>query len=142
MDDVILNKIASIERCLQRIEEEYRGFEQKFSSNYTKQDSVILNLQRACEQTIDLANYLVRQEQLGVPQSARDSFQLLANANMLPAELAQRMQSMVGFRNIAIHAYQALDLTILVSILEHRLNDFTRFTQTMFGYMEKSSVGN
>ena len=47
MDDVIINKIASIERCLARIEQEYRGFEQEFASNHTKQDSVILNLQRA-----------------------------------------------------------------------------------------------
>ena len=135
MDDVIINKIASIERCLARIEQEYRGFEQEFASNYTKQDSVILNLQRACEQAIDLANYIVRKQQLGVPQSARDSFQLLANAHFLPAELAHHMQSMVGFRNIAIHAYQALDLTILVSIVEHRLGDFTRFTQAMFSYL-------
>lgn len=142
MDDVILNKIASIERCLARIEQEYRGFEQEFASNYTKQDSVILNLQRACEQAIDLANYVVRKQQLGVPQSARDSFQLLANASLLSTELAHHMQSMVGFRNIAVHAYQTLNLTILISILEHRLNDFTRFTQTMFGYMEKSSIGN
>ena len=49
---------------------------------------------------------------------------------------------MVGFRNIAIHAYQALDLTILVSILEHRLGDFIGFNQAMFSYLEKSGVGN
>ena len=140
MDDVIINKIASIERCLARIEQEYRGFEQEFASNHTKQDSVILNLQRACEQAIDLANYIVRKQQLGVPQSARDSFQLLANAHFLPADLAHHMQSMVGFRNIAIHGYQTLNLTILISIMEHRLGDFSRFSQAMFSYLGQTRV--
>ena len=45
-DDVILNKAASIERCLRRIEEEYAGAEQNLIENQTKQDAIVLNLQR------------------------------------------------------------------------------------------------
>jgi hypothetical protein len=48
MDDILLNKIASIEKCIKRIKEEYSGSEEEFDKNYTKQDSIILNLQRAC----------------------------------------------------------------------------------------------
>jgi len=44
MSDVVLNKIQTIERCLKRIREEYVGYEDSFEENYTKQDSVILNL--------------------------------------------------------------------------------------------------
>jgi hypothetical protein len=54
VDDVILNKAASIEQCLQRIEEEYADNEQNLVGNQTKQDAIVLNLQRACETTIDL----------------------------------------------------------------------------------------
>ncbi|HMO40705.1 MAG TPA: hypothetical protein PKC76_15660 [Saprospiraceae bacterium] len=64
MDDVVLNKVESIERCLRRIREEYVGFEAVLESNFTKQDAIILNLQRACEVTIDLANYIVKTRQL------------------------------------------------------------------------------
>lgn len=46
--DVILNKISVIERCLKRIHEEYED-NPKHLGNYTKQDSIVLNLQRACE---------------------------------------------------------------------------------------------
>ncbi len=46
MSQVIVNKIANIERCLQRIKEEYVGHEKEIDVNYTKQDAVILNLQR------------------------------------------------------------------------------------------------
>ena len=40
-DDVILNKIAAIERCLMRIREEYRGHEVELATNFTRQDSII-----------------------------------------------------------------------------------------------------
>ena len=38
---------------------------------------------------------------------------------------------MVGFRNIAVHDYQQLDLVILKSILEHRLGDLDEFVQVI-----------
>ena len=34
---------------------------------------------------------------------------------------------MIGFRNIAVHDYQALDLDIVVNIVLHRLDDFKDF---------------
>ena len=46
-DDVILNKAAGIERCLLRIVEEYGEDRQNLFTNQTKQDAIILNVQRA-----------------------------------------------------------------------------------------------
>ena len=43
----------------------------------------------------------------------------------LDAQLAERLRRMVGFRNVAIHGYQALDVRILRSIVDSRLVDFT-----------------
>jgi uncharacterized protein YutE (UPF0331/DUF86 family) len=60
----------------------------------------VLNLQRACETAIDLAMCVVSQRKLGVPQDSRDAFALLQTAGILPADLATRMQKMVGFRNV------------------------------------------
>jgi hypothetical protein len=56
MDNVIVNKVSIIERCLKRIHEEYQGDAAELKRNFTKQDSVILNLQRLCEASIDIAN--------------------------------------------------------------------------------------
>lgn len=130
-DDVILNKAASIERCLRRIEEEYAGVEQNLVGNQTKQDAIVLNLQRACETAIDLAMYVVSQRKLGVPQDSRDAFSLLQTARVLPAELAQRMQRMVGFRNVAVHEYTRLNLEVVHSIITKQLDDFRTFSSTI-----------
>ena len=130
-NDVILNKAASIERRLQRILEEYAGDNQNLVANQTKQDAIILNLQRACETAIDLAMYVVNQRPLGVPQESRDSFTLLQTAGILPADLATRMQHMVGFRNIAVHEYTRLNLDVVMAIVTKQLDDFRTFSSTI-----------
>ena len=130
-DDVILNKAASIERCLLRIVEEYGGDRQNLVANQTKQDAIILNLQRACETSIDLAMYVISQRRLGLPQESRDAFTLLQTANILPADLATRMHRMVGFRNVAVHEYTRLNLDIVHTIITKHLDDFRAFSSTI-----------
>lgn len=78
MDDIAINKAEIIRRCLARMDEEFRGDLSRLE-NFTIQDSIILNLLRACEASIDLALHQVAVGHLGIPQSSRDAFQLLAN---------------------------------------------------------------
>lgn len=127
MDDVLLNKIAIIENCLRRLHEEYDGHAEELEGNFTKQDSIILNLQRACEASIDLGARLIRLKKLGLPQASRDVFVLLESAKIISPEISRSMQAMVGFRNIAIHEYQKINLAVVRSILNTHLNDFTNF---------------
>lgn len=59
--DIILNKIETIERCINRIKEVYDNNAENLN-DYTKQDSIILNIQRACEASIDLAMHIVSEK--------------------------------------------------------------------------------
>ena len=102
-DDVLINKAATIERCVRRAREEYAADPTGFATNFTRQDAAILNIQRACEAALDMGQHLIRRERLGVPQSARDVFALLARGGWVSAELAEALKRMVGFRNIAVH---------------------------------------
>ena len=130
-DDVLINKAATIERCVSRAREEYRFNPATFATDFTRQDAAILNIQRACEAALDMGQHIVRRERLGVPQSARDVFDLLARAGWVDATLALNLKHMVGFRNVAVHDYQALQLPITVSIIESHLDDFLRYAQVM-----------
>ena len=127
MDEVLLGKAAIIERCLRRIDEEYRGHESELASNFTRQDSILLNLQRACEASIDAAMHLVRLHRLGIPGESREGFSLLVRAGLLEAGLGGHLQTMVGFRNIAVHNYRELDLDMVRNILAHRRDDLRAF---------------
>lgn len=130
-DDVILNKAAIIERCLERVQEEYGGHEGELATDFTRQDAIVLNLLRACEAAIDLAMHVVRIHRLGIPQDSRDAFTLLKEAKLLDPETTLHLKAMVGFRNIAVHAYTSLDIEILRAILENRLVDFRSFIKRM-----------
>lgn len=130
-DDVVINKAATIERCVARAREEYAANPATFARDFTRQDAAILNIQRACEAALDLGQHLIRRERLGVPQSARNVFTLLAQSGWIDETLADVLKRMVGFRNIAVHDYQSLQLPITVAIIERHLDDFLIFTRAV-----------
>ena len=130
-DDVLLNKAATIERCVARAREEYGAAGAGFATDHTRQDAAVLNIQRACEAALDMGQHLIRRDRLGLPQSARDVFELLARAGRIEAPLAAALQRMVGFRNIAVHDYQKLLLPITVSVIESHLDEFLYYTAAL-----------
>lgn len=127
-DDVLVNKAATIERRVKRAREEYAAATD-FASDLTRQDAAILNIQRACEAALDMGQHVIRRERLGVPQGARDVFALMAKGGWIPAALATSMQNMVGFRNIAVHEYQTLQLPIVVAIITRHLEEFLDYSR-------------
>ncbi|RFU69618.1 DUF86 domain-containing protein [Bacillus sp. V59.32b] len=132
-NDVILNKISIIERFISRIQEVYANDPGNLR-DFTKQDSIILNIQRACEASIDLAMHIVADQRLGLPQTSRDAFDMLHNHLIIDENTAKRLKSMVGFRNIALHNYQAVNLDILQQIVEKHLGDFTDYTKQILTF--------
>lgn len=129
LDDVLVNKAATVERCVARAREEFNRDPATFATDFTRQDAAILNVQRACEAVLDMGQHLVRREGLGVPQSARDVFELLARGRWIDAPLAAALKRMVAFRNIAVHDYQSLLLPILVNVITLHLGEFLEFTR-------------
>ncbi|MFF5996084.1 DUF86 domain-containing protein [Lysinibacillus sp. KU-BSD001] len=114
------------ERCVNRIHEVYEGNPHNLK-DFTKQDSIILNIQRACEASIDLAMHIVSE----LPKTIREGFKLLQEAGLIDGDLAKTLMNIVGFRNIAVHDYQALELEILEVILEKHIDDFKDFTKVV-----------
>ena len=126
IDDVALNKAAIIRRCLKRVDEEFQNDPGRLD-DFTIQDSVVLNILRACEAAIDLAMHHVAEGKLGIPQSSRDAFNLLEQATRLTPATCTAMKNMVGFRNVAVHSYQELQRPILEAILLRHLGDFENY---------------
>jgi uncharacterized protein YutE (UPF0331/DUF86 family) len=126
MSRVLLNKMAIVHRCLNRINEEYTDFE-TLQANFTKQDAIILNLERACQACIDAALHVVKEKKLGIPQNSKEAFQILEKERIIDSSLSISMQNMVGFRNIAIHEYQSLKLEILNSIITSEKDELSKF---------------
>lgn len=129
MNDIIINKKESIERCIKQIHLYYSApSARSFEEDHFKQDAIAINIQRACEQSIDLANYIIKKEKLGLPKATRESFSLLADNNIIEPALASNMQKMVSFRNILVHEYKKLDISLMKDVIENHLDDIINFT--------------
>lgn len=134
MDEVISNKAASIEKCLKRIEEESV---KDWKNDFTVQDSLILNLERACQASIDVASHIVRKEKLGLPKFSREVYDLLLEKGIISQQMSIKLKNMVGFRNIAVHDYSNLNLAVVEQIIEKELSVFKEFVSILIGYSSK-----
>jgi uncharacterized protein YutE (UPF0331/DUF86 family) len=124
MNDIILNKKISIERCVKQINEYYAlNQDIPFDQDYLKQDAIAINLQRICETCIDIANYWIKRKKLGLPQDSADAFALLCRAGAISEDMNRALKGMVGFRNVLTHEYKKLDLAIMQDVIEHHLRE-------------------
>lgn len=128
-NDIIINKTQSILRCIARVREEYSAAGENFLTDFSKQDSTVLNLQRASQIAIDIAAHVVRVKALNVPKEIKDLFLILYQNKIISEKTKNEMVNMVGFRNIAVHEYQELDINIVISVIEKHLTDFNDFIQ-------------
>lgn len=138
MNDVVINKIQNIQRSVRRAREEYQANRDGFASDYTRQDAAMLNLLRACEAAIDLANQVIRIRKLGVPVSSADAFELLKAERIIDGRMAERMRKMVGFRNTIVHPYTKVDLAIVEAVIVTELDELLAFADKLREYVNGS----
>ena len=120
--DAILGKISNIRKCLDSIQRATNLSPDSLIDQFT-QDVFVLNLERATQASIDIANLMIAQGGFELPRSYRHAFGILADNLIISVGIAEKMKRMAGFRNIAIHNYAQLDLKILQSILTKNLID-------------------
>jgi uncharacterized protein YutE (UPF0331/DUF86 family) len=122
MTDVALAKIATIQRCVRRIRDVV-GASPSRVREIDIQDIVVLNLQRAIQAAVDLAALVIARRGDDLPDTLKAHFTILARAGVIDDALRARLEAMAGFRNIAVHDYQRLDVAVLERIVRERLGD-------------------
>ena len=130
MEEVVLLKIESIEKCINRVKEKAEESNYDFE-DHDVQDIVVVNLQRGIQQSIDLAMFLVSELKLGIPRDSVGAFELLLENGYIHEETFKSMKGMVGFRNIAVHQYQSIDYTIVEVVIKKHLGDFRKYTKSI-----------
>ena len=136
MNDIALNKKVSIERCLQQVAK-YDALDRglSFEQDFLKQDAIAMNLQRACELAIDLANHAIKVKKLGLPQDSRDSFELLKTAGTITPALCDELKAIVGFRNVLVHDYRTIDLDTVRTVVEQHAKNLLTFADILVDFL-------
>ncbi|WP_026352917.1 type VII toxin-antitoxin system HepT family RNase toxin [Solimonas variicoloris] len=132
MDRLILErKLDSLRRCLGRVRDRCPEDVAALTADVDAQDVLVLNLSRAVQICVDLAAHLLSSLDLPPPDTMGQAFERLRQAGLLDEDLALRLRKAVGFRNVAVHAYDAIDWAIVFSIATRHLGDFERFARVV-----------
>ncbi|MHB1273889.1 MAG: type VII toxin-antitoxin system HepT family RNase toxin [Rhodanobacter sp.] len=126
---IVARKLDSLRRCLNRVRERCPADVATLAGDADLQDIVVLNLSRAVQICVDLALHTLSSLGQPVPDTMGQAFDQLADAGRLPADLALRLKKAVGFRNIAVHNYSAIDWAIVHAIATRHLDDFEAFAR-------------
>lgn len=128
---IILDKLESLRRCVRRIEHKRPDTLQGLQADLDLQDILSLNLTRAVQVSVDLAAHLVADLDVPAPDTMAGLFTALGETGVLSPELTDRMRAAVGFRNVAVHAYQSINWAVVYRISHDHLDDFRAFAQAV-----------
>jgi len=138
MDEaIILSKIESLKRCVDRISAKTPARKDMLVSDFDLQDIITLNLERAVQTCVDIAAHIVAELDVRTPQTMSEGFDRLYEAGVISKETAVRLQKSVGFRNIAIHEYQAINWDVVYSVITNHLNDFRVYARELLEWLER-----
>lgn len=125
--DLVLRKLADIDRYRRELSE-FRNIDAAhYAADWKTQRIVERSLHLAIEAAMDVADHLVADRQVPVPETAAGAFTALVAAGVLNAPLAQALGRTVAFRNILVHDYARLDTAIVLRVLATDIDDIQLF---------------
>lgn len=127
MDRIIRRKAESVHRCIKRV---YQEVEFDVYNDFSHQDALLMNLQRACQLVIDIGTHVIKIKKLGVPHESTEVFQILYDQGIIDLDILNTMKGMVGFRNIVVHDYTSINMDIVMRVVNHHLGDLIKFCHT------------
>lgn len=124
---VLAERTMAVERHLARVAARLPASADSLRPASDASDAVVLHLWQATQIVIDLAMSACLVLRLGTPSSYADAFRRLERADVVDAELADRLVRAAGFRNLVAHAYESLDLTRVHAAATRGPADLLRF---------------
>jgi uncharacterized protein YutE (UPF0331/DUF86 family) len=127
-EDVVLAKVSSARKCIETVKGLY-GVDAPQMEDWMRLDLTVLNLQRAIEACLDLANHLIAANGWELPRSGGHSISVLVHNKVVPSVDLDALTSIVGFRNVAVHNYATIDPAVVDAIVSEHLDDILRLTE-------------
>jgi uncharacterized protein YutE (UPF0331/DUF86 family) len=135
---VIRRHLLALDQALQTLRQHQGRPIEVLQSSREERWVVERGLQLCTQNVIDIATHLAASAGLDVPDYAT-AIDRLAELDILPVEFAARFRAVAGFRNIVVHGYLDVDLTIVYRLLNERLEDFPEFARRVGRFLENGA---
>lgn len=106
---LIIQKLEALRHCVHRVTEKCPATADELANDPDVQDIIALNLTRAVQLCVDVAAHIISTQEMAAPDTMGQAFEILASTHIIDEHIADRMKRAVGFRNIAVHNYEAID---------------------------------
>lgn len=129
--DIIRSRCGVIEESLVRLEQLQHLTKDQFLSNQDTLDIACYRLLITIEAALALCFHVSAKRLKKTPEEYAGCFSLLHEADIIPADLCDRLQKMARFRNLLIHVYWKIDYGQVYEIIQTRLKDLRDFSSTI-----------
>ena len=138
VDTTVIHRIlGSLNEGLEHLKSKRKVSLEQYKKDRDIQAIVERRLETAIQACIDIGNHIISQQNLGYPSDYGEIFLILAQKQVIPGQLAERLIRMAGFRNVLIHEYRDILVDKVYDILQNRLSDFYEFSQAVLDYIKK-----
>ena len=137
--DLIRTRLTYIDTNVRILEDKIAIPKEDFLEDVDQQYVVLHAMQLAIQAAIDLAAHIVTDEGWGVPIRGGQAFATLADNKVLPADLSARLRVMSSFRNLIVHEYGDIDLSVVFRLLHESLPDLRLFAAAIEAFLSKSA---
>lgn len=142
MDPVIVReKLESLRRCIARVESRRPAQVSALEHDPDLQDIIVLNLTRAIQICVDIGTHILSSAEAAAPRTMGDVFTRLEELKLVAPPTASALRGAVGFRNLAVHNYDAINWAIVHALSHRHLEDFRRFAAEISVLVEASGAG-
>jgi uncharacterized protein YutE (UPF0331/DUF86 family) len=122
---IIAKRLALIETLVADLRRHARP--ETLADDVLQERFVEHTLQLAIQAALDVSSHIVSEERLGEPRTNQELFDLMARGSWLERPLATSLRKAAGFRNVLVHGYLEVDLTVVRRILDEDLDDLLAF---------------
>jgi len=134
---LVTTKLSKL-REYQRFLKELRAVSlEDFTRDFKVRGAVERYLQVSIECIVDVGNEIISSLQLQRPERYRDIPFILAKSKIFPKAFAETIASMIGFRNLLVHDYASINVSLVYEFLQERLPDFESFIRYIAKWLEK-----
>lgn len=109
MNARIKGKIKEIEGFLSDLESIVPSNFEEYKTDVKTKAACERFFEKIVEGIVDVAFLVIKEKNLVMPEEDKESFDILANANLISLELASNLKQAKGMRNILAHDYGRVD---------------------------------
>lgn len=133
----VLYHLRLLEGDLRKLREKAEIPREKYLVDSEAQTIVERKFQTATESSVNIGNHLISRMGLRMAEDYASLFPILAEAEVITPELAEKMADMARFRNLLVHVYWHIDHEKVYARMRERIETLEAFLKAIHDLMEK-----